>query len=55
VRTTLLPLLADRPALGAMGQAAAALGHRHADERLADLVEAAIAGTPPTGSLGRAA
>lgn len=38
VRTTVLPLLADGERLAAMGRAAAALGHRDADEALADLV-----------------
>jgi UDP-N-acetylglucosamine--N-acetylmuramyl-(pentapeptide) pyrophosphoryl-undecaprenol N-acetylglucosamine transferase len=55
VRGVLLPLLADRPALSAMGQAAGALGSPHADERLADLVEAAVAGRAPTSTSGRTA
>jgi UDP-N-acetylglucosamine--N-acetylmuramyl-(pentapeptide) pyrophosphoryl-undecaprenol N-acetylglucosamine transferase len=55
VRTVLLPLLADRPALAAMGQAAGALGQPHADERLADLVEAAVAGREPADVSGRPA
>jgi hypothetical protein len=38
-----------------MGQAAGALGQRHADERLADLVEAAVAGAAPSGPVGQAA
>ncbi len=42
VRGTVLPLLADRPRLAAMGAAAAALGHRDADEALADLVLSAV-------------
>jgi len=44
VRSTVLPLLADQPRLLAMGAAAAALGHRDADEALADLVLAAARG-----------
>jgi len=52
VRRTLLPLLADRPALTAMGLAAGALGSPHADERLADLVEAAAAGLAPSDVAG---
>jgi UDP-N-acetylglucosamine--N-acetylmuramyl-(pentapeptide) pyrophosphoryl-undecaprenol N-acetylglucosamine transferase len=55
VRTVLLPLLADRPALAAMGQAAGALGSPHADERLADLVDAAVAGRAPADVSGRPA
>ena len=46
VRSTMLPLLADPVALQRMGEAAAALGVPHADERLADLVLAAIEGRP---------
>ena len=42
VRGTVLPLLADRDRLAAMGAAAAALGHRDADEALADLVLSAV-------------
>ena len=38
VRATVLPLLADAGRLEAMGKAAASLGHRDADEALADLV-----------------
>ena len=38
VRSTVLPLLADAARLEAMAKAAAALGHRDADEALADLV-----------------
>lgn len=41
VRTTLTPLLADRTRLATMGAAAARLGRRDADERLADMVLAA--------------
>ncbi len=41
VLSTLLPLLLDPDRLDAMGRAAAALGHRDADERLADMVLAA--------------
>jgi len=44
VRSTVLPLLADQPRLLAMGAAAASLGHRDADEALADLVLAAARG-----------
>jgi UDP-N-acetylglucosamine--N-acetylmuramyl-(pentapeptide) pyrophosphoryl-undecaprenol N-acetylglucosamine transferase len=43
VASTLLPLLADPQRLAAMGRAAAAFGIRDGDERLADMVEAAIA------------
>ena len=42
VRNAVLPLLADRPRLAAMGAAAAALGHPDADEALADLVLSAV-------------
>ena len=42
VRHTVLPLLADRDRLATMGAAAAALGHRDADEALADLVLSAV-------------
>ena len=42
VRATVLPLLRDPARLAAMGAAAAALGHRDADEALADLVLAAV-------------
>ncbi len=42
LRHTVLPLLADRPRLAAMGAAAAALGHRDADEALTDLVLSAV-------------
>ncbi|MGI8536697.1 MAG: undecaprenyldiphospho-muramoylpentapeptide beta-N-acetylglucosaminyltransferase [Mycobacteriales bacterium] len=38
LRETVLPLLADPARLAAMGAAASALGHRDADEALADLV-----------------
>lgn len=38
VRTAVLPLLLDPARLAAMGRAAASLGRRDADERLADLV-----------------
>ena len=42
VRTTVLPLLGDPARLAAMGAAAASLGHRDADEALADLVLQAV-------------
>lgn len=42
VRRSVLPLLADPARLAAMGAAAAALGHREADEALADLVLQAV-------------
>ena len=42
VRGTVLPLLRDADRLGAMERAAAALGHRDADEALVDLVLAAV-------------
>ncbi|HET7476378.1 MAG TPA: undecaprenyldiphospho-muramoylpentapeptide beta-N-acetylglucosaminyltransferase [Dermatophilaceae bacterium] len=44
VDITLLPLLADGDRLQRMAAAAAAVGERHADERLADLVYQAAAG-----------
>ena len=50
VRSTLLPLLVDPAALQRMGGAAAALGVPYADERLADLVFAAIEGRPASAS-----
>ncbi len=50
VRETLLPLLADPGALQRMGGAAAALGVPNADERLADLVYAAIEHRPATSA-----
>lgn len=50
VRSTLVPLLTDRPALERMGGAAAALGVPQADERLADLVMHAVAGRPATAA-----
>jgi UDP-N-acetylglucosamine--N-acetylmuramyl-(pentapeptide) pyrophosphoryl-undecaprenol N-acetylglucosamine transferase len=43
VRDTLLPLLTDPAELAAMGKAAAAFGITDGDERLADLVEQAVA------------
>jgi UDP-N-acetylglucosamine--N-acetylmuramyl-(pentapeptide) pyrophosphoryl-undecaprenol N-acetylglucosamine transferase len=43
VRDTLLPLLTDPGELAAMGKAAAAFGITDGDERLADLVELAVA------------
>lgn len=43
VRSVLVPLLSDPGRLAAMGSAAAALGIRDGDERLADLVEQAAA------------
>jgi UDP-N-acetylglucosamine--N-acetylmuramyl-(pentapeptide) pyrophosphoryl-undecaprenol N-acetylglucosamine transferase len=46
VAATLLPLLGEPTRLGAMGAAAAALGRRDADERLADLVLSAAAQGP---------
>ncbi len=46
VRTTLVPLLADPAALQSMAGSAAALGVPNADERLADLVLAAVDGAP---------
>ncbi len=48
VREVLVPLLGDHGALQRMGGAAAALGVPHADERLADLVLAAVHGRPAT-------
>ena len=44
VRTHVLALLVDPARLAAMSAAAAALGHRGADEALVDLVLAAVAG-----------
>lgn len=44
VREVLLPLLADRPSLDSMGQAANTFVVPHADERLADLVQLAVEG-----------
>lgn len=49
VRTELTPLLTDRARVEAMGEAAARLGRRDADERLADLVLAALSGRKRTG------
>ncbi len=46
VRTTLVPLLGDPAALASMAGSAAALGVPNADERLADLVLAAVDGAP---------
>ncbi|MEO7745333.1 MAG: UDP-N-acetylglucosamine--N-acetylmuramyl-(pentapeptide) pyrophosphoryl-undecaprenol N-acetylglucosamine transferase [Actinomycetota bacterium] len=46
VRSTLVPLLGDRAALQSMAGSAAALGVPNADERLADLVLAAVDGAP---------
>jgi len=46
VRTTLVPLLGDPAALQSMAGSAAALGVPNADERLADLVLAAVVGAP---------
>ena len=43
VASTLLPLLADAQRLTAMGKAAAGFGIRDGDERLADMVEVAVA------------
>jgi UDP-N-acetylglucosamine--N-acetylmuramyl-(pentapeptide) pyrophosphoryl-undecaprenol N-acetylglucosamine transferase len=43
---TVPALLADAPRLAAMGAAAAGLGHRDADERLADLVREAVTAGP---------
>jgi UDP-N-acetylglucosamine--N-acetylmuramyl-(pentapeptide) pyrophosphoryl-undecaprenol N-acetylglucosamine transferase len=42
VRSAVLPLLTDPARLAAMGAAAASLGHREADEALADLVLTAV-------------
>ena len=50
VRRRLLPLLADPAALQRMGGAAAALGVPNADERLADLVYAALERRPATSA-----
>lgn len=50
VRSTLVPLLADPVALQRMSGAAAALGVPSADERLADLVLAALARRPVTSA-----
>jgi UDP-N-acetylglucosamine--N-acetylmuramyl-(pentapeptide) pyrophosphoryl-undecaprenol N-acetylglucosamine transferase len=50
VRRELVPLLADRPRLAAMAQAAARFGIRDADERLADLVLRAAASRRETPS-----
>ena len=49
VRGTLLPLLADPAELSAMGAAAARVGIRDGDERLADLVEQAARTTTSPG------
>ena len=43
VRDTLVPLLTDPAELAGMGKAAAAFGITDGDERLADIVEAAVA------------
>jgi UDP-N-acetylglucosamine--N-acetylmuramyl-(pentapeptide) pyrophosphoryl-undecaprenol N-acetylglucosamine transferase len=50
VRDTLVPLLTDHAELAAMAKAAAAFGITDGDERLADLVEAAVADGSRTGS-----
>ncbi len=51
VTETVVPLLADRARLEVMSTAAASVGHRHADEALADLVqEAAVAGRGAKGT-----
>ena len=50
VASTLVPLLTDPVALQGMGGAAAALGVPNADERLADLVLAAVEGRPATSA-----
>lgn len=42
VRSQVIPLLADAPRLAAMAEAAALIGQRDADERLADLVIEAV-------------
>jgi len=55
VRSTLLPVLTDPGALQRMGGAAAALGVPNADERLADLVLAAVQGRPATSAAAPAA
>jgi UDP-N-acetylglucosamine--N-acetylmuramyl-(pentapeptide) pyrophosphoryl-undecaprenol N-acetylglucosamine transferase len=47
VSQTLIPALMDQARLDTMGRAAAALGHRDADERLADLVLAVAEGRTP--------
>ena len=44
VLATVLPLLRDPVRLAAMSKAAGALGHRDADEAIADLVLSAVAG-----------
>jgi UDP-N-acetylglucosamine--N-acetylmuramyl-(pentapeptide) pyrophosphoryl-undecaprenol N-acetylglucosamine transferase len=49
LRETVLPLLLDPDRLGRMSAAAAGLGVRDADERLADMVLLA-AGRPTTGA-----
>ncbi|MGV1008789.1 MAG: undecaprenyldiphospho-muramoylpentapeptide beta-N-acetylglucosaminyltransferase [Dermatophilaceae bacterium] len=51
VDSVLMALLRDRPGLGVMAAAAASLGHRAADERMADLVAQACADRP-RASLG---
>ena len=43
VRDTLVPLLTDPAELAGMGKAAAAFGITDGDERLADIVQAAVA------------
>lgn len=43
VLDTVAPLALDAPRLEAMGRAAAGVGHRHADEALADVVTEAVA------------
>ncbi|GMA85416.1 hypothetical protein GCM10025868_06660 [Angustibacter aerolatus] len=48
VRTVVLPLLRDEAAVRSMGEAARGFAVPHADERLADLVDAAIEGVAPS-------
>jgi UDP-N-acetylglucosamine--N-acetylmuramyl-(pentapeptide) pyrophosphoryl-undecaprenol N-acetylglucosamine transferase len=45
IDSTLLPLVTDQARVAAMAAAAATVGEPHADERLADLVQAAFEGS----------
>ena len=50
IDTRVLPLLRDPARLDTMGKAAAGMGERRGDERLADLVYEAYAAAPEAGA-----